>query len=338
MGDMDKGHADIINRPTGHRRKDNDKMRHVFTNDETCHVWSTQTQEEGKNHNGSIFFDGPVIYSYGRHFPMARLIPGTDIVLFTTESYGQTTACHKGLVSRAVSHKTVICVPNVVKPGYYPETEKATKYHTDNLEAIHKDAISLRNKATRARTYGEHYLTELAERTQDAEVYFNTFRKEMDKATARAWRRKLTKGIATPEEVKALNDKIKATRKIQAKKDKEKRAREMVEYNEMLPRWIAGDMEARLPYWIQPAPPASLRIKDGQVETTQGARIPLPDARKAYRLIKAGRGDSLKGQRIAYYTVTSITDKLLTVGCHRIELAEIDRIGPELMKDAPAQA
>lgn len=313
-------------------------MKTVFTNDETAHVWSTATQKEGRNSSGSIFFDGLTIYSYGSHFPIARLIKGTDVVLFTTGNYGQTTAQHKGVVGRAVSHKTLIYVPNVVNSGYYPETEKLTSYHVSNLTAIHREAIELRNKATRARTYGEYYLKTLAERIQDAEVYFKTFRKEMDKATARSWRRKLTKGIATPEEAEALNEKIKAERKIQAKKDKEKRARDMIEYNEQLAKWKDGDEEARLSYWIEPPPPASLRIKNGEVQTTMGARIPLPDARKAYRIIKAGLGASLKGQRIAYYTVTSITDKHLTVGCHKILLAEIDRIGPELMKDAPAAA
>lgn len=310
-------------------------MRTVFTNDETAHVWSTGTQEEGRSHSRSIFFDGPVIYSYGKHFPMARLIPGTDIVLFTTESYSATTAQHKCLIGRAISHKTVINVPNVVMSNYHPETEKATKYHTDNLTAIHKDAVSLRNKATRARTYADHYLRALTERIKDAETYFNTFKKDMDKATARKWRRKLTKGIATPEEAQALNEKLKAGRAVQAKKDKAKRKLDMIEYNEQLVKWKAGDLEAYIPYWLNPPPPASLRIKDKEVQTTQGARIPLADARKAYRTIKAGRGDSLVGQRIAYYTVTSITEELLTVGCHKILLSEVDRIGPELMKDAP---
>jgi hypothetical protein len=270
---------------------------------------------------------------------MARIIgPDNKIVLFTTESYSATTAQHKCRVARAVSHLTVINVPNVEMPGYYPETEKATAYHVSNLEAIQKDAIELMGKATRARTYTQHYLTSLEDRRKDADLYLKTFRKDMDKATARKWRRKLTKGLATTEEVEALLEKAKKARAIQAKRDAEKRARDMIEYNEQLPKWKDGDPEAYIPYWIYPSPPASLRIKDGQVETTQGARIPLADARKAYRIIKAGRGDSLKGQRIAYYTVTSITDKLLTVGCHRIELAEIDRIGPELMKDAPAPA
>ena len=310
-------------------------MRTVFTNDETAHVWSTGTQGEGRSHNGSIFFDGSTIFSYGKHFPIARLIPGTEVVLFTTESYSATTAQHKCLVSRAVSHKTVVCVPNVVMSNYFGGTEKATKYHTDNLEAIHRDAINIRNKATRARTNGDFYLRLLTERIGDAETYFETFRKEMDKATARKWRRKLTAGIATPEEAKALDKKIKAGRAVQAKKDKAKHKLDMIEYNEQLVKWKAGEAAAYIPYWINPPPPSSLRIKNDQVETTRGARIPLPDARKAYRLIKAGRGDSLKGQRIAYYTVTSITDTLLTVGCHKILLSEVDRIGPELMKDAP---
>jgi len=309
-------------------------MKTVFTNDETAHIWSTATQEEGRNHNHTIFFHGLTIYSYGKHFPIARLIKDTDIVLFTTENYSPTTGQHKGVVARAVGHKQLIYVPNVEEP--YQLT--TNKYHAENLEAIHKEAIDLMGKATRARTYTQSYLDALQDRRNDAGLYLKTFRKEMDKATARKWKRKIDKGLATTEEVEKLQAKAKIAHAAQAKRDAAKRKLEMIEYNEQLPKWKAGDPDAYIPYWITPPPPASLRIKDGQVETTMGARIPLPDARKAYRIIKAGRGDSLKGQRIAYYTVTSITDKLLTVGCHRIELAEIDRIGPELMKDAPAAA
>lgn len=43
-------------------------LRHT---NEVCHYWANQIQPEGRA--GNVYFDGPRIYSYGRHFCMARI-------------------------------------------------------------------------------------------------------------------------------------------------------------------------------------------------------------------------------------------------------------------------
>jgi len=54
----------------------------------------------------NMFIDGDTIYSYGRHFPIARHHKG--VVLFNPDGYSNTTAKHKFKVSYAVSGRTIV--------------------------------------------------------------------------------------------------------------------------------------------------------------------------------------------------------------------------------------
>ena len=48
-------------------------MKNVFNNRQLAHVWANQSQDTGRNANGSMFFESDTIYSYGRHYAMARI-------------------------------------------------------------------------------------------------------------------------------------------------------------------------------------------------------------------------------------------------------------------------
>lgn len=79
-------------------------MKTVFANSEVCHVWAHQRQPHGRNKNSSIYFEGPTIYSYGYHFPMATIMPD-DYVLINNNPYSPTTVKHQASVRSSVSHK-----------------------------------------------------------------------------------------------------------------------------------------------------------------------------------------------------------------------------------------
>lgn len=78
-------------------------MRTVLRNtDEAAHVWAAQTQEHGKA--GNVFFSGPTIYSYGGHFPIAKIYKteaGDRIALFTSARYSVSTSKHQSAARRA---------------------------------------------------------------------------------------------------------------------------------------------------------------------------------------------------------------------------------------------
>jgi hypothetical protein len=78
-------------------------MKTVFNSHHgVCAAWVSAHRRGNKSAWGSgshIRFEGPVIYSYGHHFPMARFTDG--VILFTTRTYGATTAKHLNRAHRA---------------------------------------------------------------------------------------------------------------------------------------------------------------------------------------------------------------------------------------------
>lgn len=86
----------------------------AFTNKQTVEFWSMQEHDctvEFKAGGGNIFSEGPVIYSYGHHFPMAKLLPYKHALL-TTQGYSATTSNHLGYVAYALRNHTVFRVYN----------------------------------------------------------------------------------------------------------------------------------------------------------------------------------------------------------------------------------
>lgn len=74
---------------------------------EVFHLWANQSRNSAKS--GNVFFEGPTIYSYGYHFPIATLKTledGTPIALFNPDRYSVTTAKHKSKAQGAVHSRT----------------------------------------------------------------------------------------------------------------------------------------------------------------------------------------------------------------------------------------
>lgn len=86
----------------------------AMNNRDVAHSWAHQSSSKGTGSN--FFFEGATIYSYGRHFPIARV--DGNVVWFTTEGYSVTTTTHKGLARSAIpASKTVVFVPDVRNPA-----------------------------------------------------------------------------------------------------------------------------------------------------------------------------------------------------------------------------
>src|SRR5688572_19378457 len=86
-------------------------MKTVFRvdNSTVAHLCANKSQIEATN-GSNFFFDGDTIYSYGRHFPIAKHIinDGKRAVLFTQETNSKTTAKHISIVKHACNHLNVI--------------------------------------------------------------------------------------------------------------------------------------------------------------------------------------------------------------------------------------
>ena len=95
-------------------------MKTVFSSEEVCHYWANKVQEQGRNANSSLSFEGGVLKSY--RTPIAMLVE--DKVLWSNASYSVTTSQHKTYALRALSrtqHENILYVRSL-ENGYCVST------------------------------------------------------------------------------------------------------------------------------------------------------------------------------------------------------------------------
>ena len=69
-------------------------MKKVFQNtSEVVHVFAQQTQSEGRNQSGSIYFRENKIYSYGSHYLLGEFI-NDETIIINDFGYSVTTSKH----------------------------------------------------------------------------------------------------------------------------------------------------------------------------------------------------------------------------------------------------
>ena len=283
-------------------------MKRVFRNyDEVCHVWAQQTQSQGRA--GNIFFEGKSIYSYGRHFEMARFVD-TETVFITSRGYSVSTAKHLSLVRRAVRHKTVFTVPDFT-------------YHPNNVRYLIEKARDHFDKAKRARKYADWEIRSGRETVQTTRDYITKFQVPVPDSHMELWQALHTDTYLNSEVQSALLAKARAAQVAEREATKQARLKREAEEAAQLAKWVAGELS----YGRFSA--MRLRVKEGEVQTTHGARVPIIEARKLYRALKAGM--NIEGQQVGYYRVTRVTESELVIGCHNIPLSEVERIAPEVM-------
>jgi hypothetical protein len=77
-----------------------------MNNREVAHLWANQSRKAATGSN--FFFDGPTLYSYGHHFPVAMIAKhpetGEPITLFNRASYSRSTSRHQAYARWAASH------------------------------------------------------------------------------------------------------------------------------------------------------------------------------------------------------------------------------------------
>ena len=301
-------------------------MKTVFSNAQCAHVWAAQSQPTGRS--GTMLFDGPTIYSYGRHYPIASFQRG--IVLFNSDSSTMTTSGkHKPAVHSALRGLgvRVIQVPGRYVTGSGPR---------DALAALVARREECLERAMRSRKYADMAREDAGRAEDDARAYAAAF--------------DLPAPVFAPADDAAIKARI-AAQRAAAKVENAKRAAERAEYE----RLRAVELAKREERWQHvlaawrthcayadgelPAPrrvsdyhdkPTAIRLsRDGtEVETSRGASVPIADARKVWGLISyckahgayAGGPDTAP---VGAFSLRSIdAGGTAVIGCHTLEYAE----------------
>ena len=65
-----------------------------------CNAFAAQHPARGRA--SALYFDGPVAFSYGEHFPLA-VITGPKAATVNVDKYSSTTSRHQGMIRRALA-------------------------------------------------------------------------------------------------------------------------------------------------------------------------------------------------------------------------------------------
>lgn len=314
-----------------HRQQHTHNNTMSKTHDEVAHAWANQTHESMRGCN--VYFEGGTIYSYGPHFPIARIVTVPNphatgatsqgqAVLFTTEDYSVSTSKHKSIVRRAIPETfDVYEVPRV--------TNCYANRHEFNLNSYRERIATAYGKAARAQKYGKMHLGDAVHLIAKAHGYINAFF-EGNVAELRGSIEGLRISDAERQHIIDKSERWEA--ETQARE--ERRAKAIEERNrEAVAEWKAGT-RSQIPHGVQKI---YLRkfigepFSENSVQTSWGARVPLDDARLLYRFTLPLRSigwTSESGETfdVGGFPLNRVNEHGIVVGCHRIAWDEVDRL------------
>lgn len=267
-------------------------MKKVFRGDNStvAHYWANKNQAEASS-GGNFFYENDIIYSYGRHFQIAKHVINENrdrAVLFTQQTYSNTTAQHISIVKQACNHLSVIYCKS-------PDSS-----HDANFAHWLSMAEEIAEKLLKA-TKPEKYLNALNSVKGYAEKYSEFWQLPLPVPLESIL------DIENKEQYKSYSENKQTL--LQAE-EKARKTREKKEHTKQLKKWLSGETN-RLYTRIDRD---YLRMNEnGEIETTQGVKVGLVQARIFWKLIKDGKLSV--GDNIAQYTVDVIGDNI-KIGCH----------------------
>jgi len=303
------------------------RQRHVFPSCEIPHLWMHQVQDEARNSNGTLYFSGPTIYSYGSHFPIARHVEnrqGNKAILFTTATYSVTTSGHCSAVRSAIpSGIQVFMVPSIGTSwgGDASHRQNLESYVTRATEALEKAA-----RAHREYSISGYYRSAIATR-DEAIKYARFFGLKAPKFPKFPAKHKLDN---LRHELTALAAQRAAETR---KREEEAQRRRIKEAKAQIERFRAGDPNTRTVYGVPPM----LRIVGDEVQTSLGVSFPVEHARLGLRAVRKVRetGEAYRRNghsiHLGHYVIDRIEPNgTVYAGCHVVSWEEIERLAPQL--------
>jgi len=290
-------------------------MKLVHKPDMVAHLWANQSQPSATNPGRTFYFDGDTIYSYGGHFPIARHVKhkGKSAILFTTRKYSNTTAKHISMVRQAIKEGTTVFY---VQDVYY-SNGRQLEYFAKQI----KESEAKAEQANKPHKAGwKRSACNIAAVANEYAKFFGL-------------KKRFKSSAPTDEEIKAETEYNSKKLERQAKAEEtrtrnryEAYAKQKAEQAERLEKWLAG--ENVTVGWFY-GDETRLRIKDGQVQTSKGAQVPLEHALRILPFVRAGKAWKRNGQeiRIGHFHLDEIDEHgNIKAGCHTISRAELERL------------
>lgn len=296
-------------------------MRKVLkSHRELAHFWANDVQDEARA--GNMFFERGKIYSYGRHFVIARRLPNNTVV-WSRRGYSSSTGQHKALVRQALPPGTRIV--------YCYDADESASSNKHAAEINIQEQIAIINSPKRL-----HQKTRDAASMETVRIAneFNAYLEALPLDESEH---------VTPFEITSDNheglarymlERAEAARKA----DEERKAKVRESALLQLAKW--RNFEPAVAYGNLHTLPVALRINGTEIETSHGANIPLRFAPIVWSWVQRARvegemsnlfGDNPNPVRIGVYTLNKVrADGSIVVGCHDIPYCELLAIAKQL--------
>ena len=325
-----------------------------------AHRWANDSYTSKGELNGPRMFaeqSTRTIYSHGRHFAIARFTGNAAFpLLFTYRGYSSSTSKHVCEVRNALSQTRWQSRFECHNPADSESTILHTEWSAllaDNLPAL-RDAVAkhaamvARIAARVAKGLPESATlasqletlsgdvaskqTYIRDRATQLDAFRKAFAVTLGAATAPIARRFLK----SDDLMKLSADIDKQAAKYARARAKESKARAEKAIADNLERraqWLAGE---NVRWQSSHLEATVLRVKGDNVETSQGASVPVRHALRLYKLasdcVTTGKGWSSPPEKrfsVGHFTLESIdTNGNVVIGCHRLDFAEMARVAP----------
>jgi hypothetical protein len=305
------------------------REKHVYTNREIPHLWAHQTQGDARNGNGTLYFQGKTIYSYGSHFAIAQIIDRRGKgrgVLFNSRSYSVTTSQHQAATRRSIPGDwQVFEVPHV---GHFGLSRKEDRYqHRQNV--LHfKLAIEehlIKCSTSRSASNKEWRHNRAVELREHVFAYCEFF----------GLRKPSIKPI--PDLDSAQMEELRAREVSRAAKASAKRRAEEAERlkkaGSLADLWRQGGPG----HYLLNVLPTMLRLVGHEIETSLGAKFSILHAKRGLALVrsvmKSGQNWEANGRtcKLGPYQISRISaEGTVTAGCHTVTWPEIERVQEQI--------
>jgi hypothetical protein len=299
-------------------------MRTKFNNSELTHVWANQTQSHGTGSN--MFFEHGTIYSYGYHFKLAQFVnnkEGQRCVLINSRGYSNSTSKHQTLVWRSIPDELTFF--KVV--SFFNDIDASSTAHKENLTHYINEAERLQGLTIRANKLKMGYLSQLKNQIDVFDKYctfftldnlerFNpisgqglTIKERYELINSFIW------GYENSEELKKWKIKQKENERKAIIKAKEKAKEQIENFRQFKISAIYQNFGHYLLRYNK---------ETENVETSGGVKMSKHIFLTAYqRLLK---NELQQGQHVGDFTFNGIDGEIVSVGCHKIPMTEIQTI------------
>lgn len=269
------------------------KIKNLKNHSDVAHAFATHGMiKEAYGERGNMFFKDNTIYSYGWHFPIARFI-NHNTILFTLDSYSNSTSKHIGLVSWACSHLNKIYCYSIDRP-------------LENYERFKRDIDEQLIKLAKARK-PEIYLHKIEIILEDLTKYLEEYL--ISYVPSSPYIDKIINLIDKCKKILAdAGEKIEKIKEIQ-KEEKERQKRLEKEKEKEF-------IDGKITHF---GSSYQLIRKEGEgIVTSKGIRIDIETAKIFQELLKENK--IKEGDSINNYRVSKINSKTIQINCHTFKL------------------